>query len=179
MEKLTAGGVVFDKRRVGSITDVEGVGTFKIIINCTGLGAATMIPPDLELYPVKGQVLRARAPWIKSNWNFGRHYIIPNVDTVVLGGTADEGVYDTDIKDADTTDILDGVCSLFPSLRNAPIEKVWAGIRPCRRGGIFLDACTDHRGVIIANLYGHGGCGVTLAMGCAYDLIVSKIIPLL
>ena len=29
----------------------------------------------------------ARAPWIKDVWFFGSSYVIPNVDSVVLGGT--------------------------------------------------------------------------------------------
>ena len=35
--------------------------------------------------------MRVRAPWIKSYYNIDcEHYIIPNIDTVVLGGTGQD-----------------------------------------------------------------------------------------
>jgi len=37
------------------------------------------------------QVLRVRAPWIRAAYMCGDTYIIPNRDTVVLGGTGQVG----------------------------------------------------------------------------------------
>lgn len=44
---------------------INGVGiNYDYIINCTGLGAREFVP-DKNMYPVKGHVLRVKAPWIK------------------------------------------------------------------------------------------------------------------
>ena len=37
---------------------------FAVVANCTGLGAARLFN-DAEMYPVRGHVIRVRAPWIK------------------------------------------------------------------------------------------------------------------
>lgn len=43
--------------------------------------------------------MRVRAPWIKHYYNAdGKFYIIPNLDTVVLGGTLNQNSWDTSIS---------------------------------------------------------------------------------
>lgn len=43
--------------------------------------------------------MRVRAPWIKHYYNAdGKFYIIPNLDTVVLGGTLNHNSWDTCIS---------------------------------------------------------------------------------
>ena len=37
---------------------------FSLVANCSGLGAARLFQ-DPEMYPVRGHVIRVRAPWIK------------------------------------------------------------------------------------------------------------------
>ncbi len=53
-----------------------------------------------------------------------------------------------------------------PDLSDARILRTIAGIRPCRRGGLRLEPERFGDTTVIHN-YGHGGCGITLAMGCA------------
>lgn len=55
-----AGGRIKRKR----IETFEEVATFDLVINCTGLGAQVLIKDDVELRPVRGQVMRVKAPWI-------------------------------------------------------------------------------------------------------------------
>lgn len=38
---------------------------YDYVINCTGLGAREFVP-DKNMYAIKGQVLRVKAPWIKN-----------------------------------------------------------------------------------------------------------------
>ena len=57
-----------------------------------------------------------------------------------------------------------------PSLADADIVRAVAGIRPCRRGGLRLEperVARNGRWKTVIHNYGHGGCGVTLALGCA------------
>ena len=54
---------------------------------------------DLLLLVYRGQVVRVQAPWIKHYYNNnGQFYIIPNLETVVLGGTTQKGSWDTSIN---------------------------------------------------------------------------------
>ena len=52
----------------------------------------------------RGQVVRVKAPWIKHYYNNnGQFYIIPNLETVVLGGTTQKGNWDTSINEQVST----------------------------------------------------------------------------
>eukprot|EP01035_Chromulina_nebulosa_P018485 gene18485-24198_t len=136
---------------------------------------------DSTMYPIRGQVLRVRAPWIKSVWFFGSSYIIPNIDNVVIGGTAQKGDWNTNASLQDTERIISGVAEIFPSIRDAPIESVWAGLRPGRTP-LRLDSSVithpdSEKSLLLVHCYGHGGSGITLAMGCAQDIFINHIIP--
>lgn len=56
-----------------------------------------------------------------------------------------------------------------PNLDPSAFVRAVAGIRPCRTGGLRLDSETLGSKKIIHN-YGHGGCGVTLSLGCAAQI---------
>jgi glycine/D-amino acid oxidase-like deaminating enzyme len=108
-------------------------------------------------------------------WFFGSptRYIIPNVDAVVLGGTAQKGNWDTSSSREDIKSILDDIYDVFPSMQDATIESTWAGLRPGRTP-LRLDSetiKTNKNDIIVVHCYGHGGSGITLAMGCAKDVV--------
>ena len=177
MDKLKSfGNVTFVQKKLTSLEEVRSVLPAHIsldaIINCCGLGAFSMMG-DKEMYPIRGQVLRVKAPWINSVFFFGKSYIIPNIDSVVLGGTAQKGDWNTVVSNDDTDRILNDVCAVFPSIRNACIESVWVGLRPGRTP-LRLDSEVvplGDRKVVVVHCYGHGGSGITLAMGCADDIV--------
>jgi len=157
------------------------LGSFDVVVNCSGLGAFDLVK-DETMYPIRGQVIRVHAPWMKNVWFFGTSYIIPNVDTVVLGGTAQKGDWSTATTQSDTDKILRDIYNLFPSLQDAPIVKVWAGLRPGRTP-LRLDSerkgTSDREQALLVHCYGHGGSGITLAMGCAEDVLKNHISPFL
>lgn len=79
------------------------------------------------------QVLRVEAPWIQNYYNSNaEHYIIPQTDCVVLGGTLQRGDWDAAPRDSDSQRIIDGCAGLLPGLRGAHVKEVWVGLRPCR-----------------------------------------------
>ena len=67
---------------------------FDVVVNCSGLGARQLVG-DSNVFPIRGQVYRVAAPWIK----FGitevtaKTYIYPNSDSVVVGGIRQENNY--------------------------------------------------------------------------------------
>lgn len=69
-----AGGKII-KQRIKSFDDLE---EFDVVINCAGLGAKQLVN-DPDLRPVRGQVIRVRAPWITDVFvdQTNHNYIIP------------------------------------------------------------------------------------------------------
>jgi len=66
-----------------------------------------------------------------------------------------------------------------PDLSDEKILRFVCGIRPCRTGGLRLEA-DEIGGKPIVHNYGHGGCGVTLGPGCAEEvtrLVTSAVKP--
>ncbi len=70
-------------------------------------------------------------------------------------------------------------------------ENAWVGLRPGRaplrldsesvqrsRGGRAVSSRSEQP-LHIVHCYGHGGSGVTLGMGCAQDVVVNHLGPLL
>ncbi len=61
-----------------------------------------------------------------------------------------------------------------PDLSDASILRMVAGIRPCRRGGLRIEAeqlGSDAGGKLVVHNYGHGGCGVTIGLGTADEVV--------
>ena len=64
-----------------------------------------------------------------------------------------------------------------PDLSDSALLRVVSGIRPCRRGGVRIEADQLGSKPVVHN-YGQGGCGVTISLGCAQlaaDLVASAL----
>lgn len=61
-----------------------------------------------------------------------------------------------------------------PDLSEANFLRTVSGLRPCRRGGLRLEAETlgsDAGRKVVVHNYGHGGCGVTIGFGTADEAV--------
>ena len=74
-----------------------------MVVNCSGVAARDLVP-DPAVVPVRGQVVIAANPGIEE-FLIDRDpeppwitYMFPHGDTILLGGTNDEGNWDTDPK---------------------------------------------------------------------------------
>ena len=185
---LSTNKVKFIQRKLDSLADIPStLGSIHIdfnsidaIVNCTGLGAYTLLN-DNSMYPIRGQVIRVKAPWMNTVYFFGSSYIIPNVDSVVLGGTAQKGDWNTTTSLKDTQKILDDIYDVFPSLSQAKIETIWAGLRPGRTP-LRLDSesvVIHNKSIKVVHCYGHGGSGITLGYGCADEIVTDHLAPII
>jgi D-amino-acid oxidase len=162
--RLHALGGALECRHVASFDELDA----DAVVNCAGLGARELAGDD-SLVAVRGQILRVAAPEVRE-WLLDQSdprrlvYVVPRVDDVVLGGTADEGAEDR-TPDPVTTNAIRARCAaLIPALRDAPVVGVAVGVRPARPA-VRLEA--EGR---VVHCYGHGGAGVTLAWGCAGEV---------
>ncbi|XP_049959273.1 D-aspartate oxidase isoform X2 [Schistocerca serialis cubense] len=157
-----AGGQVKNKL-LSSFNDVSG--DFDIVVNCLGLGAKYLCS-DHNMVPIRGQVLKVNAPWIKT-FLYGDFdtYIIPGIEAATLGGCRNYDSYDLRVNRHDTASILERCTALVPSLKKASIIREWVGLRP-HRSPVRVEA-ENINGLKVVHNYGHGGYGVTSAPGTA------------
>lgn len=143
---------------------------YHFIINCSGLGARTLVDDD-SLYPVKGQLLKVdNQPGITpliADFAFDEAgqdlaYILPRQDYLVLGGTAVKGDFSEE-PDPEIAGAIFDRCQQIAQGKLLPGANIQltAGLRPARPS-IRLEA----EGNLIHN-YGHGGAGFTVSWGCA------------
>src|SRR6185369_7905584 len=148
-------------------------GAAPVIVNCSGAAAHDLVP-DPAVVPVRGQVVIAANPGIEE-FLINRDpeppwivYMFPHEDTILLGGTNDEGNWDTDPKPEVAERIVAGCTALEPRLRGAKILGHRVGLRPWRPE-VRLESEPFGDGVLWHN-YGHGGAGISMAWGCAAEV---------
>ncbi|XP_075720340.1 D-aspartate oxidase isoform X1 [Rhinoderma darwinii] len=161
-------GGYLESRKVSNVWDLHG--TYDVVVNCSGLGSRDLFG-DHSIYPVKGQVLEVKAPWIKHliRDGDGNTYIYPGISGVTLGGTRQTGDWNCFPNTQASKGILDRCCHLEPSLHGVSVIQEKAGLRPTR------SALRIEKDVLIKNgqqlpvihNYGHGGGGFSIHWGTA------------
>ncbi|HEX8095665.1 FAD-dependent oxidoreductase [Jatrophihabitans sp.] len=142
-------------------------------VNCTGLGARELAG-DGELSPVRGQVIVVEQFGL-SEWLLDQNdperltYVVPRGETVILGGTSEEGDADREVRPATAEAILARCAALVPGAAGARIVSHRVGLRPARPA-VRLETELLADGPVV-HCYGHGGAGVTLAYGCAEEVV--------
>ncbi|XP_035896780.1 D-aspartate oxidase-like isoform X1 [Anopheles stephensi] len=173
-EVLSTRNVTLRQEHLTSLRSLENmiIHPNAIIINCLGLGSQSVFK-DADLFPLRGQVQKVKAEFVFHSYANESCYIIPNTDTVILGGTKQKH-HNLQVNPIDRYDIRAQCLTVLPALRSAVNVKDFVGLRPVRSSGVRLEV--DHAvfangeiHVIIHN-YGHGGAGITLAWGCAGEV---------
>jgi glycine oxidase len=83
--------------------------------------------------PIRGQIVlfRCHEPPITRIINEGSRYLVPREDGRVLAGSTEEEVgFDKRTTAEAIADLTEFARDLVPALREATIEKTWAGLRP-------------------------------------------------
>lgn len=114
-KQFLANGGKLIERKVESVS--EFAGDFDVVVNCAGLGARNLLG-DQTMYPIRGQVLRVNAPWIK-HFYFAEDdtYIIPNSQLVVVGGTRQKRNWSLEISREDREGFLQRCSAMVPSIK--------------------------------------------------------------
>ncbi|CAH1796892.1 unnamed protein product [Owenia fusiformis] len=126
---------------------------------------------DARMYPIRGQVFRVKAPWVKHFYYDTQNvaYVIPGADNVTLGGTMLVDDEDTVVRVETRDEILKNCCTLVPSLAKAEFQWDWVGQRPARptpRIEAQIERINGKAQKVVHN-YGHGAAGITLSWGSA------------
>lgn len=169
MKRFLNVGGRFDRRKVLSLDEFDD---YDLIINCSGLGSKEFTK-DTQLRSIRGQVARVNAPWVYEavlHEDDDGNYIIPNTNSIILGGTHQEEDYNLKVSATDSTFIFNGCKKLLPSLKNAGVLNEKVGLRPGRSEVNLRLEERQGKPPVIHNV-GHGGCGVTLCWGCGDEVL--------
>lgn len=165
----SAGGAV-ERRTVASFD--EAAAEASAVVNCTGLGARNLVP-DPGMRPVRGQLVLVENPGIQE-WfteadpaSSETTYFFPQPGRLVLGGTALADDWST-VPDPRTAGEIVARCArVRPEIAAARVIGHRVGLRPARDAGVRIEAEALPGGGRLVHNYGHGGAGVTVALGCA------------
>ena len=155
------------------ITDIAPLlSHYDLVVNCSGLGAAQLFD-DQELYSVQGQLVKVEKKTgihccVDDEGPNALAYVIPRKDCIILGSTADAGIYSTDPVAEKTEGILQRCIELAPELSTAKVIQAEVGLRPARSA----IRCELDQPMKVIHNYGHGGSGYTVSWGCAEDVLI-------
>lgn len=112
--RMAGGDVVV--RDFPDVTSIAALGE-PLIVNCTGLGAATLFG-DSDMLPIKGQ-LTVLVPQPEVDYitiGPGGLYMMPRQDGIILGGTFERGVSTLEPNPVESERIVRGNRALFQSM---------------------------------------------------------------
>lgn len=162
------------KIHIKLLTDIrEALYHFPLVVNCTGLGSRNLFD-DKRVYPSRGQIVKMKPngfdySLFEQEGHNSLAYIIPRLQDIVLGGTAQEHNWSLEIDEKDTKEILEKCSNLIPAFQKAEILDISVGLRPAR-DEIRLEL-EKHGDKVVVHNYGHGGAGFTLSWGCAENTV--------
>lgn len=167
-EFVRLGGKLEQREVTDLDTAVREAGT---VVCCAGLGARELAR-DPRVFPRRGQVLRVPAlvqhSVLDDDHPDGVTYVVARSGDCILGGSSDVSE-SLAPNDATSRGILQRCAGLEPSLADAGVLEVRVGLRPAR-DEVRLEREPRPAGVVIHD-YGHGGAGMTLAWGCAEEVV--------
>jgi D-amino-acid oxidase len=146
-----------------------------VVVNCAGAGASTLTVDPL-LRPVRGQHVVVANPGLTEFFTEDSGDspeltgIYPQGPVVVLGGTAIDMVDSRKPDPEAAARIVSRCAGVDPRLADAPVIAHRVGVRPVRPT-IRLAVETLAGGRRCIHNYGHGGAGVTVAWGCADEIV--------
>jgi D-amino-acid oxidase len=159
---------------IGEVKSLEqAVEEHGTVFNCAGVGARALTG-DEALRPVRGQHVVVENPGIEEffladPWGDSWESWFPHGDSVVLGGIAQEGDWETAPREADAERIVAACAAVEPRFAGARVIEQRVGLRPAR-DTVRVEAERVGSGLVIHD-YGHGGSGVGLSWGCAREAV--------
>ncbi|KAL8610365.1 hypothetical protein ACOMHN_041179 [Nucella lapillus] len=167
MRQFREKGGAVEFRTVQKIEELaEG---YDIVINCTGLGAQQLLP-DKTMYPVRGELVMVKAPWIKTFLYLDSEpptYFIPHNDYIIVGGTRERDNYSLKANTEVQQSIMRRAENILPQIKGAEVEGTWVGLRPSRDPLRLEKELISVRAkkLRVVHNYGHGANGITLSWG--------------
>ncbi|MGW4466496.1 glycine oxidase ThiO [Micromonospora sp. NPDC004704] len=173
-------GVVFVPAAVHDLADLDA----DTVVVAAGCGAAGLT--GLPIRPVKGQILRLRAPGgeppgfrhVIRGYNDGRSvYLVPRLDGEVVVGATVEERGDTTVTAGGVLELLRAAIDLVPELAEYELAETTAGHRPGTPDNApVIGRLADRPDVIVATgHYRHGILLTPVTAQLVVDLLTSGV----
>lgn len=185
-------GVVFQRAILPSLSAARSLHhsgkPADIIVNCTGLGAATLTDvKDTNVYPARGQIVLVRnepgAMYTVSGTDDGPEeatYIMQRAagGGTILGGCLQAGNWESAADPNLANRIMQRSVDLCPALvpktgkvTELSVIRHGVGLRPMRKGGprVERERVGGKDGGWVVHQYGHGGYGYQSSWGSAWE----------
>ncbi|MCO6456305.1 MAG: glycine oxidase ThiO [Pirellulaceae bacterium] len=136
LERCTAERLEVDGSRVRQAVTSRGPLTARTCCLASGAWTGRLLAQlglPCGILPVRGQMIQLRcpAPPFRHILNEGPRYLVPRDDGVVLAGSTEEEVgFDKSTTAEAIADLRRLAGELVPALRELPVERSWAGLRP-------------------------------------------------
>lgn len=120
---------------------------------------------QVPLRPMRGQIvlLSTGQRTVRHVINLGSRYLVPRDDgQILVGATQEVAGFDKRTTAAGAGGLLEFAMRVIPSLRDATVERTWAGLRPQSADGLpYLGTLPGVEGLIVAA--GHFRAGLQLS----------------
>jgi len=152
-----------------------------VVITCGAWSAQLLAVHNVNLpvYPVKGQMLLYQGPpeFLKRMVMLKDCYLIPRSDGRILCGSTVENVgFNKEITQEANDKLRSAAEHLIPELRDIPLERQWAGLRPGSATGIpYIGDVPGLKGLYVN--VGHYRNGIVLGPAAARllaDIILDR-----
>ncbi len=174
-------------QQVTGVSTTTGEWQATTYILATGAWSGQILP--IPVIPRKGQMLSVQmpigydsAPFLRQIIFGDRIYLVPRRDgRVIVGATSEQVGFTNGNTPEGMRSLLEGAISLYPPLRDWPIQEFWWGYRPITPDEWPILGTSPYRNLILAT--GHHRNGILLTPITARliaDLVVQQTIdPLL
>jgi len=169
------------QQRITGIETTQGVFSAEEIIVAAGAWSGdllTKLDVQVSVSPVKGQMLLIKAkPGLLASVVLAEGcYLIPRRDgRILVGSTVEHCGYDKTTTEDARDKLLAAAYQVAPALKNYPLEKQWAGLRPSSPESIpYIGRIAGWQGVSVCA--GHFRNGVVTAPS-SVDSLVRKLMP--
>ncbi len=155
---------------VGVASERDEFRAGKVLI-CAGAWSGKIggLPPEISasVRPIAGEIVQLRGEKrVKQVIYADDCYLVPRRDgRLLIGATVEEIGFNKRVTAGGVARLLTAACALVPSLREAPLETHWAGLRPTTPDGLPLLGETSLPNLFVAT--GHGRNGVLLTPATA------------
>jgi glycine oxidase len=169
---LTSGGALTARGELTATTTVLAAG-------CWSRALAATVGVEIDVRPVKGQVLRLRqrsgpllSRTVRGLVNGSHVYLVPRADgELVVGATQEELGHDTTVTAGGVWELLRDARELVPGISELELVETTAGLRPMTPGNTpLVGRVTDT--LVVAT--GHGRNGVLLTPPTA-DRVLAEL----
>ncbi len=181
-ERVEVHRILAEGGRVTGVETDRGLLEAPRVVACAGAWTAELLRElgtQLRVQPVRGQMILYDAePGLVRRIVLGQgRYLIPRLDgRILMGSTVEYAGFQKETTDAALAELSAVSRRLCPALKDYPIRRQWAGLRPSSPQGIpFIGPFPGLEGLYVNA--GHFRNGVVLAPGSARllaDLVLGR-----